>query len=77
MKADRVHEMFIYHPQEPHVLLLDSSPPICELEKGKMCEGVARAHEKLPSVTKQKATECYMTPNKKFSAVENFSTNFF
>jgi hypothetical protein len=28
MKVDRVHEMFIYHPREPRVLLPDSSPPI-------------------------------------------------
>jgi hypothetical protein len=61
MKVDRVHEKFIYHPQEPHVLLLDSSPLIRGLEKGKMHGGVARAHEKSPSVVKQKVVECYDT----------------
>jgi hypothetical protein len=59
MKVDRVHEKFIYHPQEPHVLLPDLSPLICGFEKGKMLGGVGRAHEKSPSVVKQKATECY------------------
>jgi hypothetical protein len=59
-KVDRVHEKFIYHPRT-HVLLPDLSPLICGLEKGKMRGGVARAHEKLPSVVKQKATECYDT----------------
>jgi hypothetical protein len=48
MKVDRVH----VPPQEAHVLLPDSSPPICGLEKGKKYGGVARAHEKSPSVTK-------------------------
>jgi hypothetical protein len=43
------------------VLLPDSSPPIHELKKGKMHGGVARAHEKSPSVVKQKATKCYDT----------------
>jgi hypothetical protein len=61
MKVNRVHEKFIYHPQEPHVLLPDLSPPIRGLEKGKMRGGVATAHEKSPSVVKQKATECYDT----------------
>jgi hypothetical protein len=28
------------------------SPPIHRLEKGKMCGGSARAHEKLPSIMK-------------------------
>jgi hypothetical protein len=43
-------------PQEPHVLLPYSSPPIHGLEKGKTHRGFARAHEKSPSITKQKAT---------------------
>jgi hypothetical protein len=43
------------------MLLPDSSPLIRGLEKGKMCGGVARAHEKSPPVTKQKAAECYDT----------------
>jgi hypothetical protein len=61
MKVDRVHEKFIYHPQEPHVLLPDLSPPIHGLKKVKMCGGAARAQEKLPSVMKQKVVECYDT----------------
>jgi hypothetical protein len=47
--------------QEPHVLLPDLSPPIHRIEKGKMRGGVARAHDKSPSVVKQKAAECYDT----------------
>jgi hypothetical protein len=43
------------------MLLPDSSPLIRRLEKGKMCGGVARAHENLPSITKQKVVECYDT----------------
>jgi hypothetical protein len=39
-------------PQEPRMLLPDSSPPIRGLEKGKMRGGVAKAHEKSPSVVK-------------------------
>jgi hypothetical protein len=61
MKVDDVHEKFIYHPQEPRMLLPDSSPPIRGLEKGKMCGGSARAHEKSPSIMKQKAAKCYDT----------------
>jgi hypothetical protein len=61
MKVDRVHEKFIYHPQEPRVLLPDSCQPICGLEKGMMRGGVARAHEKSPSVAKQKTAGCYDT----------------
>jgi hypothetical protein len=61
MKVNRIHAKFIYHPQEPHVLLPDTSPLIRELEKGKMHGGATRAHEKSPSVMKQKATQCYDT----------------
>jgi hypothetical protein len=43
------------------MLLLDLSPLIHGLEKGKMCGGVARAPEKSPSVVKQKDAECYDT----------------
>jgi hypothetical protein len=43
------------------MLLPDSSPLIHGLEKGKMHGGVARAHEKSPSVVKQKVVECYDT----------------
>jgi hypothetical protein len=59
MKVDRVHEKFIYHPQEPRMLLPDSSPLIRGLKKSKMHGRAARAHEKSPSVMKQKAAECY------------------
>jgi hypothetical protein len=52
MKVDGVHEKFIDHPQEPRVLLPDSSPLIRGLEKGKMHRGSTRAHEKLPSIAK-------------------------
>jgi hypothetical protein len=48
-------------PQEPRVLLLDLSPPIHMLEKGKMCGGAATALEKSPLVAKQKVVECYDT----------------
>jgi hypothetical protein len=34
MKVDGVHEKFIYHPQEPRMLLPDSSPSICRIEMG-------------------------------------------
>jgi hypothetical protein len=61
MKVNRIHEKFIYRPQEPRVLLLDMSPLIRELEKGKMHGGATRAHEKSPLVVKQKATQCYDT----------------
>jgi hypothetical protein len=61
MKVDGVHEKFIYHPQEPLVLLLDSSPSIPELKKGKMHRGPAKAHEKSPLIMKQKVAECYDT----------------
>jgi hypothetical protein len=57
MKVDRVH----LPPHEPHVMLPDSSPLIHGLEKGNMCGGAARAHEKSPSVMKQKVAECYDT----------------
>jgi hypothetical protein len=43
------------------MLLLDSSPLIHGLEKGKMRGGSAKAHEKSPSIVEQKATECYDT----------------
>jgi hypothetical protein len=43
------------------MLLPDLSPPIHGLEKGMMRGGVAREHEKSPSVVKQKVTECYDT----------------
>jgi hypothetical protein len=46
-------------PQEPRMLLPDSTPPICGLEKDKMCGGSTRAHEKSPTITKQKVVECY------------------
>jgi hypothetical protein len=59
MKVDGVHEKFIYHPQEPRMLLPDSSPPIRRLKKGKMRGGVPGAYEKSPSVAKQKAADCY------------------
>jgi hypothetical protein len=59
MKVAMVHEKFIYHPQEPRVLLPDSSPPIHGLENGKMHGGIAREHEKSPLVMKQKAVKCY------------------
>jgi hypothetical protein len=52
MKVDGVHEKFIYHPQEPHVLLPDSRPPIHGLKKGKVHRGHVRAHEKSPSIMK-------------------------
>jgi hypothetical protein len=61
MKVDRVQEKFIYTPQEPRFLQSDLSPLICRLEKGKMHGGAARAHEKSPSVMKQKHAECYDT----------------
>jgi hypothetical protein len=47
--------------QEPRVLLPDLNPLIHNLEKGKMRRGPARAHEKSPSIAKQKAVECYDT----------------
>jgi hypothetical protein len=43
------------------MLLPDLSPLIRGLEKGKMLGRSARAHEKSPSIVKQKATECYDT----------------
>jgi hypothetical protein len=61
MKVDGVHEKFIYHPEEPRVLLPDSSPLIRRLKKGKMRRGPAKAHEKTPSIVKQKAAKCYDT----------------
>jgi hypothetical protein len=62
MKVDGVHEKFIYHPQEPCMLLLDSSPPIPRLEEGKMHGGNTRAHEESPSTTKQSTQEvCHDT----------------
>jgi hypothetical protein len=63
MKVDRVHEKFIYPPppHEPRMLHPDLSPLICRLKKGKMHGGAARAHEKSPSITKQKPVECYDT----------------
>jgi hypothetical protein len=61
MKIDGVHEKFIYHPQEPHVMLPDLSPMIHGLKKGKMRTGPTRAHEKLSSIVKQKAAICYDT----------------
>jgi hypothetical protein len=57
------------------VLLPDLSPLIHGLEKGKIRGGAARALEKLPSIMKQKATNA-VTPDKKPSATENFSTKF-
>jgi hypothetical protein len=51
------------------MLLPDLSTPIRGLEKGKMRGGVARAHEKSPSVVKQKATECYDTDKNSMSVV--------
>jgi hypothetical protein len=57
------------------MLLPDLSPLIHGFEKGKMFGGVARAHEKSPSITKQKVAECYDT-DKKPSAAENFSLKF-
>jgi hypothetical protein len=57
------------------MLLLDLSPLIHGLEKGKMHGDSARTHEKLPSIVKQKATECY-APDKKPSTAENFSIKF-
>jgi hypothetical protein len=38
------------------MMLPDSSPPIHGLKKGKMCRGPPKAHEKSPSIVKQKAT---------------------
>jgi hypothetical protein len=61
MKVDKVHEKFIYHPKNLALLLPDSSPPIRGLEKGKMHGGLSKAHEKSPSVAKQKVEECYDT----------------
>jgi hypothetical protein len=75
VKVDGVHEKFIYHPQQPHVLLPNSSPPIHGLEKGKMRRGLARPHEKSPSITNQKVAEGHDT-DKKPSAAENFSMKF-
>jgi hypothetical protein len=57
------------------MLLPDLSPVIRGLEKGKMCGGVARAHEKSPLVTKQRPQNV-MTPDKKPSAAEKFSPKF-
>jgi hypothetical protein len=54
------------------VLLLDLSPLIHRLEKGKMHGGAARAHENLPSFVPQNA----MTPDNKPSTAEDFSTKF-
>jgi hypothetical protein len=39
----------------------DWSPLIHGLNKGKMCGGSAKAHEKSSSITKQKVVECYDT----------------
>jgi hypothetical protein len=62
MKVDGIHEKFIYHPQEPCMLLPDSSPPIPKLEKGKMRKGNTRAHEESPSIMKQRTQEvCHDT----------------
>jgi hypothetical protein len=52
MTVDRVHEKFIYHPQEPRMLLPHLSPLIHGLENGKMHGGAAGAHEKSPVVVK-------------------------
>jgi hypothetical protein len=57
------------------MLLIDLSPLICGLKKGKMCGGSTRAHENSPSITKQKVQSA-MTPNKKPSVDENFSVKF-
>jgi hypothetical protein len=42
-------------------MLPDLSPLIRGLGKGKMHGGATRAHEKSPSIVKQKAAECYDT----------------
>jgi hypothetical protein len=57
MKVDEV-----LPPQEPHMLLPDSSPPIPTLEEGKMRGGNTRAHEESPSTVKQRTQEgCHDT----------------
>jgi hypothetical protein len=62
MKVDGVHEKFIYHPQEPCMLLPDSSLSILKLEKGKMCGGNTRAHGESPSTMKRRTQEgCHDT----------------
>jgi hypothetical protein len=52
VKVDGVHEKFIFPPQEPHMLLPDSSPPMPRLEEGKIRGGNTRAHEESPSTVK-------------------------
>jgi hypothetical protein len=61
MKVDGVHEKFIYHPQEPRMLLPDSSPSICRIEKGKIHGGSARAHEKSTLNHETEGRECYVS----------------
>jgi hypothetical protein len=62
MKVDEVHEKFIYHPQEPRMLLPDLSAPIPRLEEGKMCGGNTRAHDESPSTMKQRTQDgCHDT----------------
>jgi hypothetical protein len=62
MKVDGVHEKFIYHHQEPCMLLPDLSPSIPKLEEGKMRGGNTSAHEESPSTAKQRTQEgCHDT----------------
>jgi hypothetical protein len=60
-------------PQEPRMLLPDSSPLIPRLEEVKMRGGNIRAHKESPSTAKQRIEEDAMTPDNEPSATENFS----
>jgi hypothetical protein len=48
MKVDGIHEKFIYHPK--------NLTYCCQMRRGP-----TKAHEKSPSIMKQKATKCYDT----------------
>jgi hypothetical protein len=57
IKVDGVHEKFIYHHQEPCMMLPDLNPLIPRLKEGKMHGGNTRAHEESPSTAKQRNQE--------------------
>jgi hypothetical protein len=61
MKVDRVIEKFIYHTKNLVCCYYIQVHRFMGSRRVTCIRGVARAHEKSPSVMKQKAAECYDT----------------